>query len=351
MARILVLGAGVMGSAVTVPAADNGHAVTIVGTPLDAEIIAALKSDPRGHPRLRAPLADSIEPLYFDELSTDHFNSADLVIVGVSSAGVEWAKDCLSAFLPNGKPIALVTKGLMPDGAAPPTNYVDASSAALGRRGRDAVPVIGIGGPCIARELALRHPTAVVFASREIAAARGFAELMRTPYYRIEVSTDVPGVESCAALKNFYAIGVSAMRTRHPDSGPAGYAMNPIAAAFNQAVREIALLSAWMGGERETAFDLAGLGDLHVTVGGGRNSRLGVALGRGLTVSEALNGDLKGETVEGVDTGRNLAPGLRAAFAAGRLNPADFPLGSALLEAIVEGRRFQLDFAQLHANG
>ena len=351
MARLLVLGAGVMGSAITVPASDNGHSVDLVGTPLDTEIIAGLKAG-GGHPRLRAPLGDAIRPLDFNELSARHFEMADVVIIGVSSAGVEWAKECLSAYLENGKPIALVTKGLMPNGDAAPTNYVDASSAALRRRGRDTVPVIGIGGPCIARELALRHPTAVVFAAREVRAARALAELMRTPYYRIQVSDDVPGVESCAALKNFYAIGVSAMRTLYPENGTsAGYAMNPSAAAFNQAVREIADLCGWMRGKRETAFDLAGLGDLQVTVGGGRNSRLGVELGRGLTVSQALSGELRGETVEGVDTGRNLAPGLHAAFAAGDLDRARFPLGTALLDAILEDGPFRLDFARLHELG
>lgn len=348
MARILVLGAGVMGSAITVPAADNGHGVVLAGTPLDRDVIAALKAGD-GHPRLRAPLAETVEPLFFDEVSAGHFTAADVVIVGVSSAGVDWAKECLSAFLPDGKSIALVTKGLMPDGEAPPINYVDASAAALGRRGRDNVSVIGIGGPCIASELALRRPTAVVFAARNVRAAQAFAELMQTSCYRIQVSADVAGVEACAALKNFYAIGVSAMRTLYPDDGPAGYAMNPSAAAFNQAVREIAALSVWMGGERDTAFDLAGLGDLHVTVGGGRNSRLGVALGRGLTVSEAMGGELKGETVEGVDTGRNLAPGLGTAFQSGTLDRADFPIASGLLDAILEDKPFRLDFAGLHA--
>ncbi len=349
MARILVLGAGVMGSAITVPAADNGHSVCLVGTPLDGEVIAALR-DGKEHPRLGAPLGNGVDPVRFDELSADHFNAADLVIVGVSSAGVDWAKECLSAFLANGQPVALVTKGLMPNGASPPVNYVDASSGALQTRGRDAVPVIGIGGPCIARELALRRPTAVVFTARHVGSARQCARMMETPYYRIQVSADVPGVESCAALKNFYAIGVSAMRTLYPDRSAAGYAMNPSAAAFNQAVREIAALSAWMGGTRDTAFDLAGLGDLHVTVGGGRNSRLGLELGRGLSVAEAISGPLKGETVEGVDTGRNLAPGLRAAFPVAELDAAEFPLASALLEAIVEGRPFRFDFAELHGS-
>ena len=53
MARIVILGAGVMGSAMAVPAATNGHQVSLVGTHLDSEIIASIKST--SHPRLNTP--------------------------------------------------------------------------------------------------------------------------------------------------------------------------------------------------------------------------------------------------------------------------------------------------------
>ena len=40
MARIAVLGAGVMGTALTFPPADNGHDIRLIGTHLDDAIIA-----------------------------------------------------------------------------------------------------------------------------------------------------------------------------------------------------------------------------------------------------------------------------------------------------------------------
>ncbi|HSN10591.1 MAG TPA: glycerol-3-phosphate dehydrogenase, partial [Propionibacteriaceae bacterium] len=43
MATIAVLGAGVMASALTNPARDNGHEVRLVGTHLDDDIIASVK--------------------------------------------------------------------------------------------------------------------------------------------------------------------------------------------------------------------------------------------------------------------------------------------------------------------
>ena len=39
MSIITIVGAGVMGSAMSFPARDNGHEVRLAGTPLDREII------------------------------------------------------------------------------------------------------------------------------------------------------------------------------------------------------------------------------------------------------------------------------------------------------------------------
>lgn len=43
MNTITIIGAGMMGSALAFPAAENGNAVRLVGTPLDREIIETCK--------------------------------------------------------------------------------------------------------------------------------------------------------------------------------------------------------------------------------------------------------------------------------------------------------------------
>ena len=360
MARIVVLGAGVMGSALAVPAAASAdNAVTLVGSPLDDRIVDAV-ADTGHHPTLDAPLPGSIRAVRDGALEDEALRAAEVVVIGVSSPGVGWAVSRLEAADAAPATLALVTKGLVArEGGAPPLTYADALPPGL-----CSTPdgLVGIGGPCIARELALGHPTRVAFASRRPASAEGLRALLETDVYRPTVSVDVVGVEACAALKNFLCIGVSAMLSAHPlgDS----HAKNPVAALFAQGVRELALLSAWL---REAsaahrgpdapvdpvdpvpaAFDLAGAGDLHVTVGGGRNSRLGRLLGEGATVGEALSGPMEGVTAEGVDTGRALSAGFRAACDAGALDPAALPLTRAILDAIEDGGRpFAFDFRDL----
>lgn len=338
MATILILGAGVMGSSLAVPAADNGHRVLLAGTPVDAAAIAGMKQPGGVHPKLDDPLPAGVEVLADAEVTPAHADAADLIVVGVSSPGMAWAVERLNGLLRTPKPIAFVTKGLdRHDGA------IRTYAETLPGQVPAMASFIGIGGPCIARELANRYPTTSVYASRDTAAARFAAGLMQAPYYRLGTGDDVTGVEACAALKNFFAIGVSAMQTRYPDAKrPDGQSKNPTAAAFTQAAAEMAAICERLGGRRETAYDVAGIGDLHVTVGGGRNSRLGHLLGRGRVISDAMATDLAGETVEGIDTGRVVAELLVDAGDRGR-----FPLAFAILDAVLQDAPFDFDFGRL----
>ena len=344
MAKIVIIGAGVMGSALSVPASVNHNDVVLVGTPLDRDIINALKQNQR-HPSLDEQLPNAIVPLQAEELNVNTLSEADAVIFGVSSAGVEWAIEHVSQQPLSLNLAVLVTKGLEPSAQVQPLTYADTFLQRLSRAGVSARSLIGIGGPCIARELVLKQPTTVVYASTDAVALARFAGYMQTPEYRVFQSSDIVGVEACAALKNFLAIGVSAMISRYQIQS--GSAKNPTAAAFNQAVRELALMCEWIGGKRDTAFDQAGMGDLHVTVGGGRNSRLGGCLGQGMTLSAALQGPLSGLTVEGKDTGLVLAPALHGAIEASQLDAADFPLSLSILKAIETDQPFEFDFALL----
>lgn len=352
---IVILGAGVMGSALAVPASHHrSNGVTLVGSPLDDHLIESIQAN-RHHPTLNSPLPKEIEALKLSQLSTDILQEAETIIIGVSSPGIDWVVGLLEASGAKPSLLALVTKGLVqnPDPESAPLTYADSLNECLSD---PAGQLIGIGGPCIARELALGYPTRVTFASRAIEHAEALRDQLQTPYYRITTHQNIVAVEACAALKNFLAIGVSAMLTAYPLED--GYAKNPVAALYNQAVLELFTLSRWISSDQETqsqdssasvdvAFDLPGMGDLHVTVGGGRNSRLGTFLGKGRKLSELLTSDLKDITVEGVDTGKRLAPGFYAACKSGVLPIDRVPLTSAILDTIVNDKVFKFDFEQL----
>jgi glycerol-3-phosphate dehydrogenase (NAD(P)+) len=342
MARIAIVGSGVMGTSIAVPALDNGHAVTLVGSPLDDAIIETMRGG-GAHPKLDRPLAGEVAYLRQDELTADQLRASDIVLLGVSSAGIRWVLDYVLGF---GVPIMrlmMITKGLdvTKDGGVrtlPPR--ILETLAPLG----PLPAIVGVGGPCIARELSNRAPTGVVFGHTDRGAAVFCQKVFQTDYYHIRPSADLIGIEANAPLKNFMAIGVAATWSRFPDPiKENARQMNPTAAVFEQAVHELALLTQWLGGNPMTALRLAGAGDLFVTVNAGRNSRLGLRLGAGDSVNEALDGPLKGETVEGVDTGKALGPGLYKAWQKDPVLAAEMPLTRALLNAILHEQPFNFD--------
>jgi glycerol-3-phosphate dehydrogenase (NAD(P)+) len=343
MTSVAILGAGVMGSAMCLPFCDRGMDVRLTGTHLDEEIIASVRV--KGlHPRLNVtlPPVRAFRFTEFDEAA----KSADFVLLGVSSAGVGWAIERLAETLRAPVPVIMITKGMHPEAeslAALPDLVQRELKARLGIH----VPVAAIGGPCIAGELAVRRHTGTVIVSRDAKLAHHFGAAFETDYYHPRVSTDMMGVETCAAFKNFFAIAVGwahgALETM-PEAENKARNNNAAAILFEQAVRELAILTQANGGDIESAYGMPGVGDLCVTCMAGRNSRLGNNLGRGLTYAETKAGPMKGDTIEGAELGVAVADSLQAMMKAGKLDAKKLPLTRALLEALTKNTPFTPDW-------
>ncbi|NUP08321.1 MAG: glycerol-3-phosphate dehydrogenase [Polyangiaceae bacterium] len=297
MATILIVGAGMMGSALAVPIADRGHTVRIVGSPLDRDIISSLKSQ-RLHPKLRLELPSSIEPFFDDELERAA-HDVDAIAFGVSSAGITWACGAVGPIIRPATPLFMITKGLVVEGGNVVT-LPDAVKARLPASVASSIHPAAIAGPCIAGEIARKVPTCVVLAGRDRPSLERIAQWIETPYYRPLVTTDVVGAEVCAALKNAYAMGIAFPAGMHErGGGTAGsVAMHNLESAIMaQAVLEMRRLVRVLGGKPESASGLPGVGDLDVTTNGGRTGRFGRLLGLGLSRNEAIE-KMEGATLE-----------------------------------------------------
>jgi glycerol-3-phosphate dehydrogenase (NAD(P)+) len=160
-----------------------------------------------------------------------------------------------------------------------------------------------LSGPSFAREVAAKHPTAVVIACSEGEPARTVQGLISNIHFRAYTSSDVAGVELAGALKNVIAVacGISdALRF-----GP-----NTRAALITRGLAEITRLGLRLGAKKETFLGLAGIGDLALTCTArlSRNYRVGYELGKGHPLAGALAGTRM--VAEGVTTTvsvRNLA--------------------------------------------
>lgn len=335
MAEILILGAGVMGSAFSFPPADLGHDVRLTGTHLDREIIRQLKTN-RIHPRLNMKLPDGVSFYYHDELSRALEGQVDMIVLGVSSAGVEWAAQTLGALLKKPIPVIMLTKGL-----AVTEDRLEILPRVVPRRleafGAGEFTVGAVGGPCIAGELAARRDTRVTIGWPDKSKFQWLDSLFGADYYHINYSADLTGLEICAAMKNFYALAVGLpaglLEISEPPVNKAQM-HNLTAGLFTQAVREMALLVDWMKGGRENVYGLAGVGDLYVTCQAGRNSRMGKYLGSGMTYSKAKREKMASETVEGAELALTVGPLLERLFADGILSERDYPLTRMIIDVV-----------------
>jgi glycerol-3-phosphate dehydrogenase (NAD(P)+) len=345
MARIAVVGAGMMGTALCTPLADAGHEVRLVGTHLDGAWVAAMKAE-RRHPKLGVPLPDGVTPFGFEELRAA-MADVEVIGVGVSSAGVRWAAHVLAPFLRRDLPVIAVTKGLEESPPGQLRILPDVLRDELPATLQAEITPCAIGGPCIAGEIARRVPTSVVFCGRDRATLDTLALTFGTPYYHVHVSTDLVGVEVCAALKNAYAMAVGIGAGVHERAGGAPGPVahhNYEAAVFAQACLEMHLLVNACGGDPRQVPHLAGAGDLMVTTSGGRSSRLGRLLGLGLLIDEARV-QMAGDTLESADTVRVVGGALPRLYL-GKIAPGSLPLMEHLHEVIVEGKPIDIPFAR-----
>jgi len=334
MGIVTIVGAGMMGSALSVPLRCNGHAVRIVGTPLDGEIIESLQKT-SFHPNLKRRLPEGVEYFRCEELGRA-LEGAELLVGGVSSFGLDWFIRNVVPVIPDGLPVLSVTKGMLdqPDGTM--LSYPEVCRAAAER----PVCFCAIGGPCTSYELADRDPTEVTFCGWDMEKLRRMKALFETPFYSVSLSADVRGVECAVALKNAYALAVSlAVGLSYAREGREFEHFNSQAALFGQSVREMQGLLALCGGNPSNLY--LGVGDLYVTVFGGRTRKIGVLLGRGVPFADAM-AQLSGVTLESVVITERTARAVRRLDALGAARLSDYPLLMHVDELITQGKRVNI---------
>jgi glycerol-3-phosphate dehydrogenase (NAD(P)+) len=317
---------------------DNGHDVRLVGTHLDREIIQRCKEE-HYHPTLSRKLPEGVRPFFVEELG-EAMEGASIILSGVNSMGVHWIGKTLSEHIHPGQTIIAITKGLEVDAGGDLTILPDVLRSELPADLRDRVDYAAVGGPCIAGELAGRRQSCVVFGSTRREAAEMLAGVFRTPYYHIWTTTDLVGLEFCAALKNAYtlAIGLSAgLMERSGGVDASGAAMHNLAAAtFAQSVVEMGRILDIAGAPRGFAAGLPGAGDMYVTSVGGRTVRLGRLLGAGHSYSQARQ-IMAGETLESVEIIRTMGTAIPNLEAKGLLKEDELPLMRRLVDIVVHG--------------
>ena len=114
MSKIVIIGAGAMGSAFALPCLDNNHDINIVGTHLENNFIDDLQKNKNLHPGLNTIIPKEIKIFKFEKFDDLLKSNVDLIVLGISSKGIEWVADQLSRLYKDGKipKLLMLTKGL-----------------------------------------------------------------------------------------------------------------------------------------------------------------------------------------------------------------------------------------------
>ncbi len=285
---LTVLGAGSWGTALAALTARNGVPTRLWGR--DAAALAAMAA---AHCNQRYLPGIELPPeLAFEADLAQAVRGAEVVLIVVPSHAFASMLVELQPLLDAGTSIAWATKGFEPG-----TGRFLHELVAERLPGRAAAVVTG---PSFAREVATGLPSAVTVHSDDEAFAMQLAGMLHAPNLRAYSGNDVLGAELGGAMKNVLAVA-----TGIADGMELG--LNARAGLITRGMNEMLRLGVALGARPETLIGLSGLGDLVLTCTGdlSRNRRLGLALGRGVAIDEALR--QIGQVVESILTADEVA--------------------------------------------
>ena len=204
---------------------------------------------------------------------------ARLVVMAVPSHFMREVAARVKQALPEPAPFVTVAKGLE-GGTLKRMSQVIQEEIGLPQ-------VAALSGPSHAEEVARRMPTAVTAASQQMNLATFVQEVFSCDFFRVYSNTDIVGVELCATLKNIIAIAAGAV-------DGCGFGDNAKSALLTRALVEMARFGTAMGGQVESFFGLAGVGDLITTAFSkhSRNRAFGERIAQGMSVDDALHASL-----------------------------------------------------------
>jgi glycerol-3-phosphate dehydrogenase (NAD(P)+) len=304
-----VIGSGAWGTALALACARAGRAVTLWShEPEVARTIGETRENALYLPGVTLPETVAA--------------TADLAAVGacdlvLAVAPAQHLRPVLAGFAPHvrrGLPVVLCAKGVE-------QGSLKLMTEVLAETVPQAAPAV-LSGPSFAIDVARGLPTAVTLACGDEACAERIARAVATPTFRPYLATDMIGAEAGGAVKNVIAIACGISEGR-------GLGRSAHAALVTRGFAEMTRLGVALGGQAETLAGLCGLGDLVLTCSSpqSRNMTVGLALGAGKTLAEALAG--KVSVAEGVAS----APGV---VALGRRLGVETPI-SAAVAAILAG--------------
>jgi len=280
MKRAGVIGGGAWGTALAQVCARAGLETVLWAR--EREVVDGVNADHENAAFLPGVVLDPVIRATSDFVDLAR---SDLVLAVPPAQHLRSALQGMAGHIVAGLPVILCAKGIEQGSLKLMTEVLAETAPA-------ATPAV-LSGPSFAAEVARGLPTAVTLACPDEALGRRLAEAIATPAFRPYLAADMIGAEAGGAVKNVLAIACGIVEGR-------GLGRSAHAALITRGFAEMTRLAVALGAQAETLAGLCGLGDLVLTCSSpqSRNMSVGLALGRGESLDQALAGKLS--VAEGV---------------------------------------------------
>ncbi|HAN10238.1 MAG TPA: glycerol-3-phosphate dehydrogenase [Clostridiales bacterium] len=284
MKKIAIVGAGTWGTALGLMLHNNGHKVSI-WTWREEEATEMNKTHENKN------LKDINIPIDV-EISSDLeriMSGKDILVVAVPSVAMRENLKNIARYITKEQIVIIASKGIEENTFMTMT---DIASELMPEN-----EIAALSGPSHAEEVAKGIPTTCVITTKKKLIAKLLQDTFMGETFRVYINPDMVGVELGGALKNIIALAAGMA-----DGLELGD--NTKAALMTRGLLEITKIGIAMGGDQRTFYGLTGFGDLIVTCNSmhSRNRRMGILLGKGYSMKEAL-AEVK-MVVEGVNSAR-----------------------------------------------
>ena len=308
--NVSILGGGSWGTTLAQVLTDNGNNVLI--RDINNDFINKINNN-HLHPFFDLIIPESIKAT--DSLE-ETLNFSDVIVLCVPTKVTRSVLNECNKLIKTPKLFINVSKGIEPSTSKRVSEIVNEEISEKNRSG-----YVVLSGPSHAEEVILRKVTSLVAASNDDSKAKFVQELFNNEkYLRVYTSDDVIGVETGGAMKNAIAI-VSGV------ASGMGLGENARAFLITRGIKEIVSIVVALGGKMETAYGLAGIGDLIVTASSmnSRNFQCGLNLGKGMNVEEAIHAVT--QNVEGIRA-------IEAGYEIGKKYNVELPIINAAYQVV-----------------
>lgn len=309
--RCAVIGAGAWGTALADLLARNGHDVRLWA--FEPDVVRSLRETHQNPVFLPGVTIERSIVATGDH--REALEGAAILVYATPSQHLRMVARAGKAFVREDAVLTVASKGIEQGTLALMSDVV--GEEVPGRA------VVAISGPSFAAEVAAHQPTAIVAASDDGEAAKLAQDALSGTAFRVYTHHDLIGVELGGALKNVMAVATGIVEGL-------GLGNNSRAALITRGLAEMTRLGVAIGARASTFAGLAGIGDLVLTCTGAlsRNRAVGVEIGKGKTLEQALAG--KPTVAEGVVT-------TKSALALAQREGVEMPIAETVYRVLFEG--------------